>query len=169
MTVVWLTGTPCAGKSTIAIELQKKLGEENAVIFDGDKIRTELDLKPGPEAREENLARVLAAMQASLVSKPYVIAAIVSPVAKLRQVARESLEEGGARFLEVFVKASAEVCSERDVKGLYGRAIAGESISLPGFNAPYEVPEKPDLVCRTEKATVEESGAAILAFLAARA
>ena len=94
-----------------------------------------------------------------------VITAAISPYAVIRQEARELM---GERFIEVYVKASVDTCAERDVKGLYAKAFAGEIKEFTGVSDPYEAPENPDFVADTENETAEESAANLLAYLEQR-
>jgi adenylylsulfate kinase len=170
MSVIWLTGTPCSGKTTVALELKKGWGED-CRILDGDEIRKTIcaDLKPGPEGRAESLRRIIERATKELTSHRFVVVAVVSPDAKNRTYARGEIEGKGHQFVEVFVKASTDACRTRDVKGLYARAAAGEAILLPGYNDSYETPDHPDVVCETEGETVEESAGKILSHLGLRA
>ena len=94
-----------------------------------------------------------------------VITAAISPYAEIRDEARELM---GERFIEVYVKASVDTCAERDVKGLYEKAFAGEIKEFTGVSDPYEAPENPELVCDTENETPEESAQKLLAYLEQR-
>ncbi|MGI6562285.1 MAG: adenylyl-sulfate kinase [Clostridia bacterium] len=155
---VWFTGLSGSGKSTVAIELQKKLTEENFVCYrlDGDNIRHGLnsDLGFGEKDREENLRRIaeVAALfqDAGLIT----LVSFISPYEKMRRFARSRTRENA--FLLVYVKSSLETCIQRDVKGLYKKALAGEISDFTGVSAPYEEPENPDIVLDTDVLTVEE-------------
>lgn len=165
--VIWLTGMPSSGKSTIAVELQALLFEAgcSAYVLDGDNIRHGLnkDLGFSPEDREENIRRIGEVAKLFSSAGFLVITAFVSPYKKDRDNVRKLLDEGD--FLEVFVKADISVCEKRDTKGLYGKARRGEIKDFTGVSAPYEEPEHPELVIDTDNQTKEESAAHILSFL----
>jgi adenylylsulfate kinase len=157
--VVWFTGLSGAGKSTIAVELEKKLLERKKSVYrlDGDNVRHGLnsDLGFSPEDRNENIRRIaeVAALfkDAGLVT----LASFISPYKKTRDFARKCAGEG--RFMEVYVKADVETCAERDPKGLYEKAMKGEIKNFTGVSAPYEVPENPELVVDTAELSIEET------------
>lgn len=166
--VIWLTGLPCSGKSTIAELLQDQLATKitRPWIIDGDLLRAGLcaDLSFSKEDRHENIRRVahLAAMLAD--RNQVVITAFVSPYQEARTMAAEII--GEQRFFEVFVGCPVEVCEQRDVKGMYARALAGEIKDFTGVDDPYERPEKPFVRVETDKETPAESARAILSALA---
>src|SRR5579863_3853220 len=137
---VWFTGLPCAGKSTLASELAQYLearGKE-AVIFDGDVVRTNLsaDLGFSREHRHLNALRIASLALEVADRGAIAICALVSPYRESRSQARELI--GAARFLEVFVDTPIEVCEGRDVKGMYRLAHAGKLEHFTGVNDPYE-------------------------------
>lgn len=150
--VVWLTGLPSSGKSTIGRALERLLfdGGSHVVLLDGDTLRTGLngDLGFSDADRAENVRRT--AEVASFLARQGQIAivALVSPLAADRALARGI---GGASFFEVHVHASVDVCASRDPKGLYARAKAGEIKGFTGVSAPYEQPEQPDVIVETDK------------------
>jgi bifunctional enzyme CysN/CysC len=157
-TVLWLTGLSGSGKSTIAIELERRLFDRGYQVYvlDGDNLRHGLnaDLGFSPEDRAENIRRVgeLAALMAR--AGFIVVTAFISPYRSDRERARKA---AGGNFHEVYVKASLAVCEGRDPKGLYKRARAGEIADFTGVSAPYEEPERPELVVDTERTDVELS------------
>lgn len=167
-TTIWLTGLPCSGKTTIANYIHEQI--PNSVVLDGDAVRHRLnsDLGFSPEDRKENLRRISEMAKIILESVPVVIISVVSPKQEVRDTAREMIEGEDVRFLEVFVDAPLELCIERDVKGMYKKALAGEIPFFTGVGSPYEVPKQPDLVCHTEIETLDESAAKILKVIRER-
>ncbi|MFW6006807.1 MAG: adenylyl-sulfate kinase [Bacillota bacterium] len=157
--VIWFTGLSASGKSTIAVEVEKRLIEKGKAVYrlDGDNIRQGLnnDLGFSPEDRNENIRRI--AEVAALFKDAGIItlAAFISPYQKVRDFARSCA--GSEYFKEVYVQADVETCARRDPKGLYEKAKKGEIENFTGVSAPYEEPENPDLVVDTRKQTVEES------------
>jgi adenylyl-sulfate kinase len=166
---LWFTGLSGAGKTTISEHLAKELSTRHSKleILDGDVIRENLSKGLGfsKEDRDTNIRRI--AFVADLLSRNGVpvITAAISPYRELRDEARELM---GDRFIEAFVKASVEVCAERDVKGLYEKAFAGEIKEFTGVSDPYEAPLDPELTLDTENESPEESTAKILAYLEER-
>ena len=155
--VIWLTGIPGSGKTTLALELQKFYQQKNLPleILDGDEIRKTLskDLGFSPEDRKEHNRRVIFVAQILAKNGVTTIVPIISPYRETRTNARKEIPN----FVEVWVKASVEECKKRDPKGLYKKALAGEIKNLTGLQAPYEEPENAELVLDTEKHTVVES------------
>lgn len=155
--VIWLTGLSGSGKSTLAFTLEKHLFDQGYQVFvlDGDNVRHGLcgDLNFGEGDRRENIRRV--GEVAGLFSRAGVlaIAAFISPYHEERQMARDIAGEG---FLEVHVAAPLDVCEQRDPKGLYKKARAGEIKDFTGIDAPYEEPRTPDIRLDTGNATVED-------------
>ncbi len=153
---VWFTGLPCCGKTTIARELKKRLEEKgyDVELLDGDTVRDFIRNKDfSKEGRNKHLRYI--ALMARLLSKRGVIVlcTFVSPYRENRDFARSINPE----FLEIFVNAPLEVCIERDVKGMYKKALAGEIKGFTGIDDPYEEPENPELVVYTDKETLDES------------
>ncbi len=155
---VWLTGLPSAGKTTIAHALEKRLLAEGhrVEVLDGDVLRTHLTRGLGfsREDREENVRRI--GFVAHLLSRNGVVV-VVSVISPYRAVRDELRELHAGRFFEVHVATPVEVCSERDVKGLYAKQRAGELHGLTGVDDPYEAPLQPEAVLHTEHQTVEQS------------
>ncbi len=157
--VVWLTGLSGSGKSTISRLLERRLVDSGqlAYVLDGDNLRQGLnaDLGFSPEDRAENIRRIghVAGLlaDAGLVA----IAAFISPYREGRRCARRAAPAG--RFVEVFLDVPVEVCEERDPKGLYRKARAGELSDFTGVQAPYEPPESPEVRIDTSTMTPEES------------
>jgi len=146
--VVWLTGLPGSGKSTIADAAEARLHAlgVHTFVLDGDNVRTGLnkDLGFTPEDRAENVRRVAEAAKLMLEAGLVVIVALVSPFRTDRRSAKDIFEPG--EFLEVFVDTPVELCAERDPKGLYAKAAAGNLPNMTGMGQGYEAPEDPDLL-----------------------
>ncbi|HEU4338759.1 MAG TPA: adenylyl-sulfate kinase, partial [Planctomycetota bacterium] len=152
--IVWLTGIPAAGKSTIAKALQKNLLARGtrAEILDGDEIRKHLspDLDFTREGRERQAARVAHVALMLARNGVWALVALVSPYASSRARAREDAAAQGSPFVEVHVKCSLESARRRDPKGLYKKAAAGDLADLTGTSAPYEEPAFPEVVVETD-------------------
>lgn len=160
--VVWLTGLPGSGKTTIARELEpelRKLGWPVEVL-DGDEIRQNLSKGLGfsREDRETHLKRVTYVAKLLSRNGVAVIAAFISPYRSIREFARKET----TNFMEIYVKCSVEICAKRDPKGLYRKASTGEIRDLTGLQDLYEEPLRPDLLVDTEKLNLDESVDAIL-------
>ncbi len=155
--VIWLTGIPASGKTTLAEGLKNYYEKQGTPveILDGDEIRKSLskDLGFSPEDRKEHNRRVI--FVAKILAKNGVVTLVplISPYRETREYARKEIP----KFVEVWVKTSVEECKKRDPKGLYKKAQAGEIKNLTGLQAPYEEPQNAELVLETEKHTVEES------------
>ncbi len=168
--VVWLTGLSGSGKSTVARALEARLVGNGhlAYVLDGDNIRHGLneDLGFSAEDRDENIRRIgqVAALFAD--AGVIVLTAFISPYRAGRARARAAI--GAERFIEVFVDAPIELCTERDPKGLYRKAQAGEIADFTGVDAPYEPPVTPELVLRTADIAVDDCVEAVVACLEER-
>jgi adenylylsulfate kinase len=166
---LWFTGLSGAGKTTISKIVEEELRKRGSRIevLDGDVVRENLSKGLGfsKEDRDTNIRRI--AFVADLLSRNGVpvITAAISPYRELRDEARELM---GDRFIEVFVKASVEVCAERDVKGLYEKAFKGEIKEFTGVSDPYEPPLSPELTLDTEHDSAEEDAATVLSLLEER-
>lgn len=165
--VIWLTGLSGSGKSTIADALQTRLG--SAFIIDGDALRNGLcqDLGYSVQDRKEHVRRVAELAKLVASSGTTVIVALISPDKVARRSARSSVEGVGIPFYEVFVDAPLERCEQRNVKGLYQRARAGEILQFTGIDASYDVPQHPDLRCDTANESIQASVDSIQAMMGA--
>jgi len=158
--VIWLTGLPGSGKTTIARAAEPKLKELGfkTELLDGDMVRKELspDLGFTKEDREKHARRVV--YLCKLLSRNGIIpiVSLISPYREFRAYARKEISVND-NFVEVHVKCSLESCIKRDPKGLYKKALAGEIKDLTGLQDPYEEPLNPELVIDTEKETLDES------------
>lgn len=159
--VIWLTGLPCSGKTTIAKKLKVEI---DAIILDGDIIRdTHIseDLGFTREDREQHLMRMSSIARMFTDNGRNVICSFVSPYEEIRQRIKEE-----QRYMYIIhVKASVNACKERDVKGMWKKAEEGKIKNFTGKDAVYEVPENPDLVIETEKETPDESVMKICKFI----
>ena len=166
---LWFTGLSGAGKTTIAEIVGPQLERRGRLVeyLDGDAVRQHLSKGLGfsKEDRDTNIERV--GWVASRLTRQggAVLVSAISPYEETRRKAREMIEEYGP-FVEVYVEASVETCAERDVKGLYKKAFAGEIKEFTGVSDPYEIPESPELRVDTESMTPEESAELILGKLA---
>jgi len=155
--VIWLTGIPGSGKTTLALELVKyyQQGDLPVEILDGDEIRKTLskDLGMSPEDRKEHNRRVIFVTQILAKNGVTTIVPLISPYRETREFARKEIPN----FVEVWVKASVDECIKRDPKGLYKKALAGEIKNLTGLQSPYEEPQNAEIVLDTEKHNVKES------------
>lgn len=155
---IWLTGLSASGKSTVARTLERKLFDLGYLTFvlDGDNIRQGInnDLTFSPEDRAENIRRIAELANLFSIAGVINIAALISPYQKERNLARSLARNGN--FIEVHVNCPVEVCMKRDPKGLYKKALNGEIKNFTGVNAPYEEPQKPEIIIRTDKESVDE-------------
>ncbi|MEI6712853.1 MAG: adenylyl-sulfate kinase [Verrucomicrobiota bacterium] len=170
--VLWLTGLSGSGKSTLARAIERELfnGGRQVYVLDGDNLRHGLNANLGfsPEDRVENIRRVAEVAKIMANAGLIVVTAFISPYLADRRRAREIVLESGQEFAEVYVEAPLETCEKRDVKGLYKRARAGEIAEFTGISAPYEAPENPEVVVKTDLESVEGSVASVLEYLLPR-
>ena len=164
---VWLTGLSGSGKSTIAVAAEKALVESGrlAYVLDGDNVRHGLNSNLGfsPEDRTENIRRIGEVAKLFTDSGVIVFTSFISPYRADRDAVRELMGDGD--FVEVLVDASLETCEGRDVKGLYQKARSGEIPEFTGISAPYEAPEKPELVLDTNNQSIEQSVEQLVGYL----
>jgi bifunctional enzyme CysN/CysC len=168
--VLWFTGLSGAGKSTVANLVEKRLMAmgHHSYILDGDNVRHGLnrDLGFTAEDRVENIRRVAEVARLFVDAGLIVLVSFISPFRSERQLAREKVADG--EFLEVFVDAPLAVCEERDAKGLYKKARAGEIRNFTGIDSAYEPPEAPDLHLRTDRAEPDALADQVIQALRAR-
>ncbi|MFW6134259.1 MAG: adenylyl-sulfate kinase [Elusimicrobiota bacterium] len=163
--VLWFTGLPCSGKTTVADRVAEELKKKGRKTerLDGDIVRKSLtsDLGFSKQDRDENIKRIT--FVAKLLSRNGVatLVTFISPYRKKRNQARKET----TNFIEVFVKCSVEECEKRDVKGMYKLARKGEIKDFTGISDPYEEPESPEIVLDTEKESVEQSAEKVLEYL----
>jgi adenylylsulfate kinase len=167
---LWFTGLSGAGKSTLAVAVEgalHKLGNLT-YILDGDNIRSGINnnLSFSPEDRKENIRRIAEIAKLFRDAGVITLTAFISPYREDRQLARDLA--GTDDFIEVFVDASLETCEQRDPKGLYKKARAGEIPEFTGISAPYEAPESPELHVNTSTQSVEECVRKIIGYLTAK-
>jgi adenylylsulfate kinase len=160
---LWFTGLSGSGKSTVANVVEQELHNMGhyTYILDGDNIRKGLnsDLNFTEQSRIENIRRIGEVAKLMMDAGIIVLAAFVSPFIKDRQLLRNLMD---GSFVEIFVDAPLEICEERDVKGLYKKARAGEISNFTGISSPFERPLSPDVHIHTDKETLEESAQAVL-------
>ena len=160
--VLWMTGLPCSGKTTLARKLAEKVN--NLAILDGDELREWLSSKDfSRKGINEHNSKV--ANLAKLLSNHNVpvLVSLISPFNENREDARKIL--GDNRFIETYIKCSLSICEERDVKGMYKKARQNQIKDFVGVNTDYEIPDNPDLILDTEKLSVEESVNKLLLYL----
>ncbi|MEE2659119.1 MAG: adenylyl-sulfate kinase [Candidatus Latescibacterota bacterium] len=165
--LVWLTGLPSSGKSTIAFTVEHALIAQGrlAYVLDGDNIRHGLNKNLGfsPEDREENIRRIGEVGKLFTDAGVITLTSFVSPYRADRNSVRELMAKED--FFEVFVNTPLELCEERDPKGLYKKARAGEIPNFTGISDPYEAPDSPQLEIRTDEGSPEEAAAQIVNLL----
>jgi adenylylsulfate kinase len=166
---IWLTGLPSAGKTTIAYALADRLRADGhrVEVLDGDEIREFLSSGLGftREDRHTNVQRIGFVAELLASNGVKVLVPVIAPYADSREAVRKRHQAEGTVFLEVHVATPVEVCSVRDVKGLYAKQAAGEISGLTGVDDPYEAPKTPDLRLQTQDHTVEDSAAVLTALL----
>ena len=167
--ILWFTGLSASGKSTVANEVDAALHAmgKHSVVLDGDNIRMGLNKNLGfsAEDRAENIRRIGEAAKLFVNAGTIAITAFISPYRADRDKVRALLEPG--EFIEIYMDTPLEVCEQRDPKGLYKKARAGEIKGFTGINDPYEAPEKPELVLDGRK-PIEDLAKEVLAFLEKR-
>lgn len=166
---VWLTGLSASGKSTIAVELERRLVAAGTPAYrlDGDNLRHGLNADLGFSARDraENVRRIGAVAQLFADSGAVAVACLISPYRADRDRVRAAHEAAGLRFVEVYVDTPIEQCEARDPKGMYAKARAGEITGFTGVDDPYEVPDRPELVLRPEDGTPADLALRIMEVL----
>ncbi len=166
---LWFTGLSGAGKTTVArlVEAELRARGRRVEVLDGDEVRENLSKGLGfsKQDRDTNVRRI--AFVADLLSRNGVIA-ITAAISPYRAIRDEARALHGDRFVEIHVQASVDACAERDVKGLYARALRGEIPAFTGVSDPYEEPQAPEIVLDTEAESPAESAARVLAHVEAR-
>jgi adenylyl-sulfate kinase len=162
---LWFTGLSGSGKTALAKIVAQELRDRGLKVerLDGDIVRQSLtrDLGFSKEDRNKNIERVTFVAKLLTRNDVAVLCSFISPYRERRAKSRQEIGE----FIEVFVECPVEVCAERDVKGLYAKAFAGEIENFTGVSDPYEEPENPEIVCHTAQEAPEQSAARILAYL----
>jgi adenylyl-sulfate kinase len=157
--LIWFTGLSGSGKSTLAVQLESALYAQGfkTYLLDGDNIRSGLnkDLTFTDEARVENIRRISEVCKLFIDAGVVLLSAFISPFKADREQVKSIV--GTDNYIEVFVDTPLEICEQRDVKGLYRKARAGEVKNFTGISSPYEKPVDPDIVIPTDKMSVEES------------
>ncbi|MBK7172007.1 MAG: adenylyl-sulfate kinase [Bacteroidales bacterium] len=165
--VIWFTGLPCSGKTTLALGVEKQLFEQGYLcqVLDGDNVRKGINNNLGfsNDDRLENIRRIAEISKLFLSAGVITINAFVSPTEEIRELAKKII--GEADFIEIFLNPSIEVCERRDVKGMYKLARAGQISGFTGVDAPFEIPGLPDLVINTDQESIETSIHRILDFI----
>ncbi|RPI03813.1 MAG: adenylyl-sulfate kinase [Calditrichaeota bacterium] len=165
--VLWFTGLSASGKSTLAHAVEKRLFENGNLcyVLDGDNIRHGLNKNLGfsPEDREENIRRIGEVAKLFADVGVVVMTAFISPYRSDRQKARDLMPSG--EFIEIYVKIPVSVAEQRDPKGLYKKARAGEIKEFTGISAPYEEPENPELIVDTSELSLQESVDKVITYL----
>jgi adenylylsulfate kinase len=165
--VIWMTGLSGAGKTTLARHIEIELSKRGFLtqVLDGDNIRTGINNNLGfsEEDRFENIRRISEVSKLFLNCGIICINGFISPSIAIRQMAKEII--GSENFIEVFVNAPLNVCEQRDVKGLYKKARAGEIKQFTGIDAPFEPPPHPDIEIRTDRLSIEASVGKCLDFI----
>lgn len=169
---LWLTGLSGAGKTTLTERIVPELRARGVSleVLDGDEVRTNLSKGLGfsKEDRDTNIRRIGYVSRLLARNGVGVVTAAISPYREVRDEVRRSIEADGAEFVEVYVKCPIEVLAERDVKGLYKKALAGEIKEFTGVSDPYEEPLKPEITVETAYESVELSASRIVRELELR-
>jgi len=159
---IWFTGLPCSGKSAVADKVAEILREKGLKVerLDGDIVRKSLtrDLGFSKKDRDENIRRVTFVAKLLTRNGVAVLTSFISPYREVRAYAREEI----GNFVEVYVKCPVDVCMQRDVKGMYEKAIRGEIKEFTGISDPYEEPLNPEILLETDKENLEKSANKII-------
>lgn len=167
--VIWLTGLSGAGKTTLARAISRELASNGLPVetLDGDEVRESLSRGLGfsREDRDTNVRRIGFVARLLARNGVIVLASVISPYQQARGDVRRMVEDDGARFVEIYVRCPLDVLIERDVKGLYKKALAGEVAHFTGVSDPYEAPASPDLVVDSSAESVEQGAEKIISHL----
>lgn len=165
--ILWFTGLSGAGKSTLANKVEEKLFERgiHTYVLDGDNVRHGLNKGLGftAEDRKENIRRIGEVAKLFVDAGTFVATAFISPYIEDRDMVRNIVKDG--EFLEVYVYAPLEVCEDRDPKGLYKKARAGEIKNFTGIDDPYEAPKNPELLINTGENDLETCANEVMKYL----
>jgi adenylylsulfate kinase len=165
--VLWMTGLSGSGKTTIGLALEKELYRRGffVMLLDGDLVRTGINnnLRFSVEDRKENIRRIAEVSKLFVNCGIVTINCFISPTDEIRTMAKNII--GQDDFLEVFISAPLEICENRDVKGLYAKARKGEIPEFTGISSPFDIPQDPDLVIKTDLISIEESVQSVLDFV----
>ncbi len=165
--LLWFTGLSGSGKSTIAGAVESKLAErlQHTTLLDGDNVRHGLcgDLAFSKEDRNENIRRVGEVANLMVESGLIVLTAFISPFKENRDIVRGTLKEG--EFIEVYIDTPISICEQRDPKGLYKKARAGEIKDFTGIGSPYQPPEHPEITINNYDISVEDAANKVIAYL----
>ena len=162
MFVIWMTGLPCSGKTTMAKKLQELI--PNMAILDGDELREWLSTKDfSREGRNEHNKKVAHLAKLLLNHNVPTVVSLISPFNENRKYAREIM--GNDRFVEIYIKCSLSLCEKRDDKGMYKKARRNEIKNFTGVSDDYEIPSNPDLTVNTETNSLDECVGQITEYL----
>lgn len=165
--VIWFTGLNCSGKSTVANVLEVELNRMHyhTYLLEGDNVRHGLnsDLGFSNEDRIENMRRVGEVAKLFVDAGIITLCAFISPFKETRKAIRNLFEEG--EFIEVYIDTPIEICRQRDVKGHYRKALAGEIKGFTGVDSPYEPPENPEITIKTQECSAEDAALKIISHL----
>ncbi len=165
--VLWFTGLSGSGKSTIAVEVEKRLYEKGfaTYLLDGDNVRHGLNSNLGfsNEDRKENIRRIAEVSALFKDAGLITLVSFISPFKKSREFAKEKV--GSKAFVEIYVKADIETCAKRDPKDLYKKAINGVIKNFTGISSPYEEPKNPDIILDTRVLSVEKAVQKVIDFI----
>lgn len=157
--VIWFTGLPCSGKTTLALALEKALFAKgfHCQVLDGDNVRCGINNNLGfsTHDRLENIRRIAEVSKLFVSAGIITINAFVSPTNEIRSLAQSII--GKDDFIEVFLNPTLAICEQRDIKGMYKKARAGQIQDFTGINAPFEIPDNPDIEIQTDNQSIENS------------
>ena len=163
--VIWFTGLPCSGKTTLSKEIEKYFKDKKLPIqrLDGDVVRKTIsnDLGFSKEDRDKNIERLSYVAQMLSNNGVNVVSAFVSPYQEMRDFTRELCEN----FIEVYVSCNIEECKKRDIKGMYKKALSGEIKDFTGVQDPFEEPQNPEITVNTEKEIIKQSIQKIIRYV----